>query len=360
MTAFLGGDGFFTEIDATHPDTLYAEVYNGDHYRSLDNGVHTYIKMSGITEGGPWSTPTFMDYTNSAILWTAHNTKIYRSTDRMEHWTFMNNPLGYGGGRNIDQSRTNPNMLAVLGASKLWITTDNGTTWVGAGAGLPSTNMSDVAVGPTDPNIILVTVQTYSASPHQIFKSTDMGATWNAIDATIPDEPINSVAIDPQNPNFYFIGTDNGVMVSFDAGANWEPFNTGLPHVVVSDLRIQNSGRLLRAGTHGRGLWEVDISNIGPTAVNNPKQHVQPVSLRVFGSPAHDSAILHYALRSAGQTKLALFDAQGRQVRMLMDKFHQGYADNLTVDTKSLPSGVYFAKLSCEGALATAKLVVEH
>jgi hypothetical protein len=70
--------------------------------------------------------------------------------------------------------------------------------------------------------------------------------------------------IDPINSNNLYAGTDIGVYNSTDGGANWVPFGTGLPRSAVFDLQIQPSFRLLRAATHGRGVWETPL--ISPAA----------------------------------------------------------------------------------------------
>ncbi len=70
-----------------------------------------------------------------------------------------------------------------------------------------------------------------------------------------------------------YAGTDIGVYFSSDGGANWSPYGTGLPKVAVFDLQIQPTSRMLRAATHGRGVWETSlissqlrIDNLSPLA----------------------------------------------------------------------------------------------
>jgi hypothetical protein len=41
------------------------------------------------------------------------------------------------------------------------------------------------------------------------------------------------------------------------AGANWNNFSQGLPNTAIYDLRLRAGSVLLRAATHGRGLWEL-------------------------------------------------------------------------------------------------------
>ena len=55
----------------------------------------------------------------------------------------------------------------------------------------------------------------------------------------------------------WFVGTDIGVFRSIDAGADWSNFSQGLPNTAIYDLRLRTGGNLLRAATHGRGLWEL-------------------------------------------------------------------------------------------------------
>jgi len=357
----LGGDGFQCEIDRVNPSYMYAELYYGEHYASTNGGSNFVPRNSGITEDGLWETPTHMDFSNPSIIWTAHNTKIFRTTNRMGSWTWMNNPAGLGGGRNIHQCRNHPEVLVVVGGSRVWVTTDTGATWTNKTGSLVTLNaISDVHCHPDDPNTWVITVASYSTQTHQVFKTTDAGTTWVAIDDGLPEEPANTIEIDPLNPDWYFIGTDLGVYWSPNAGASWVPFNTGLPHVVVDDLRIHSPARLLHAGTHGRGMWEVDISGLGVESAEDPRPAVEPVTLRIFGNPATDRVTLRYGTRRPGQVRLALYDVQGRLVKPLLDEQTYGYLGALDVDVTDLPAGVYFARLSAQGSEVSQKLVIER
>src|SRR5207245_9958202 len=97
--------------------------------------------------------------------------------------------------------------------------------------------------------------------------ATPASANWTAAGSGIPSVPINAIAIDPANSNNIFAGTDIGVYNSTDGGASWAPFGTGLPRSAVFDLALQNANRILRAGTHGRGVWEISIAAAGPPTV---------------------------------------------------------------------------------------------
>lgn len=356
----LGGDGFQCEVDRANANVMYAELYFGDHYKTTNGGTTFLPRNSGIGEDGPWETPTWLDVSDNNHLYAAHNTKVWQTTNAASSWfTTTVTSIG-GGGRAIHQSLSNPDVLVVLGSAFIWVTTDHGATWENRTNGLvTASTLSCVRVAPNDPNTIVVGLKTYSGTIDRLVKSTDQGASWFSIDAGLPVEPVNAIEIDPSNPNTYFCGTDLGVYLSLDAGATWTPFNNGLPHVVCEDLRIHDDTRIMRVATHGRGLWEVDITNVTTTAVNEVPV-VEPLLLRVFGNPASKSTLLRFGLRAAGQVRLDLYDAQGRLVRNLRDGWMPVMIDDVRVDLSGLAAGVYWARLQANGATVSRQLVVER
>ena len=76
--------------------------------------------------------------------------------------------------------------------------------------------------------------------------------------------PVNALVIDPLNATHFYIGTDIGVFRTTDSGSTWQLFSDGLPNTAVYDLRLHANTRLLRAATHGRGLWErlLDVNSM--------------------------------------------------------------------------------------------------
>ncbi len=128
-------------------------------------------------------------------------------------------------------------------------------------------------IDPNNKDVAYIALSYYAPAGQGIWKITNLtsaavtgGATpnWAAAGNGIPSIPINAFAIDPLNSNNLYAGTDIGVYFSNDGGANWSPFGTGLPRVAVFDLQIQPTSRLLRAGTHGRGVWETAL--VSPAA----------------------------------------------------------------------------------------------
>ncbi len=356
-TRILGADGFQCEIDYNDADVVYAEIQFGEHYRSLTGGPGMNQIMSGITEAGPWETPTHMDFANPQTLYAVHNTNIYKTTNRGTSWSSIGTISGSA--RSIHQCRDNPQVLVVTTSTRVYVSTDGGATWEDRTNGLASGgSISDVYCHPTDPNTFVVTLSTYNPGIPQMQKTTDQAMTWTPIDAGLPDEPMNSIAIDPSNPNWYFVGSDLAVYVSFGAGSSWIPLNVGLPHVVVDDIRLHETGRFLRVATHGRGMWELDISGLDPVAVGSANPVIQPLTMRVLGNPVAQQATIRFALRKEGHIRLGLYDVSGRLVRMLADRHADKIVDNVQVDVTDLTPGVYYARLEANGASLSKQLVV--
>jgi ligand-binding sensor domain-containing protein len=71
---------------------------------------------------------------------------------------------------------------------------------------------------------------------------------------------VNAIETDPRRPDRVWVATDIGVFQSKDRGANWSCFGRGLPRALAVDLVFHPRLRLLRVGTRGRGVWEIEIT----------------------------------------------------------------------------------------------------
>lgn len=354
----LGGDGFHANIDYARPDTMYMEVYYGDHYRSYNGGLTLTRINSGIGEQGAWDTPVLIDRSNTAILYTAHR-KIYKTTDRGASWAAKSGFLS-GIGTELAQSPSDPTVLyAVFVAHSLYKSTDQGETWNAvSGTGLPSRGASRIAVHPTDPATLFLTTTGFSTN--NVWKSTDSGATFTSIGGNLPALPCSGIAVDPDNANIIYVGTDLGVWRTEDGGATWSPYGTGLPNVVVADLRIMESQRLLYAGTYGRGLWATPLEGASASVqeTTTPGKDLSIVGL--FPNPLNiDQATVRFTLPQAGRVKVQLFDASGRLIEAPLDQ--EMTAGTHRVEWNSAaPNGVYFVRVREGQRISTGKLVIRR
>ena len=79
------------------------------------------------------------------------------------------------------------------------------------------------------------------ADPGFLFKTTNGGRDWAHVGADVKDGNgflvgVNALEIDPEAPESVFAATDVGVFRTTDGGAHWQPFNEGLPNVLMTDL----------------------------------------------------------------------------------------------------------------------------
>ena len=97
----------------------------------------------------------------------------------------------------------------------------------------------------------------------RIYKSTDYGKSFRSIAGNIPGGPINMIREDPVSPNVLYAANDFGVYVTTNGGQKWEVLGGNLPSVNVMDFIVHPRDRMLVIGTHGRGVWAIDVSKIG-------------------------------------------------------------------------------------------------
>ena len=229
---------------------------------------------------------------------------------------------------------------------KAQVTRDGGRTWTDVTAGL--TGM------PAWGTVSAIVASKYAAGTaylavdgHQvndfapwIFRTTDYGRTWTRIVAGIPASPlsyVHALAEDPVRKGLLFAGTENGLYVSLDDGARWQPLQNDLPRVPVYGIVVQPRFGDLVIATYGRGFWILDDMTALRTAPEVASQEVALFAPReawrfrgaeapyfVVGDPAAGSnpkygASIHFWLREATKdtVKLEILDAGGAVVRTL-------------------------------------------
>ena len=159
----------------------------------------------------------------------------------------------------------------------VWKTTDYGLTWRPIFDDQPTGSIGDLAVAPSDPNIIYVGSGEGLQRPDLstgdgIYKSTDGGKTWRNVGLRDAQQ-IGSVIIDPKDPNRVFVASlghpygpneERGVYRSTDGGATWRRVlykdeNTGAIQVAFDPTNSQIVYADLWAGRQGpweNGAWQ--------------------------------------------------------------------------------------------------------
>jgi len=153
-------------------------------------------------------------------------------------------------------------------------------------APLPGMYVWDIAALPGKPNEVVIVMSGFGV-PH-VWRATVPAtgpAVWTDISSNLPDIPVNALVIDSANPATFYIGTDIGVFRTLNAGGAWSLYSNGLPNCAVFDMKLHQPTRVLRAATHGRGLWEIPV-DAAATPVSDLVFRDHPMdTARVFPTP---------------------------------------------------------------------------
>lgn len=162
--------------------------------------------------------------------------------------------------------------------------TDGGGSWSPANMRLRNP-VTALAIDPTTPSTLYAGTYVSTGSPGGVFKSTNAGNTWEAVDTGLPTADISVVAlaIDPTTPTTLYAGTYSyGVFKSTDGAGTWAVVNAGLPTTApsVSALAIDptapdtlyagvayDSSSGVYKSTDGGNTWSNTWNDIGSAYV---------------------------------------------------------------------------------------------
>jgi photosystem II stability/assembly factor-like uncharacterized protein len=90
-----------------------------------------------------------------------------------------------------------------------------------------------------------------------IYKTEDYGKTWKLTVSGIPANHFTRcMRADKKRAGLLYAGTEYGMYISYDDGANWRPFQLNLPLVSITDLTIKDNDLIV--ATQGRAFWVID------------------------------------------------------------------------------------------------------
>ncbi len=292
-----GGDGFWSQIDPSDPNIVYAESQYGGMVRydrksqeSID--IRPEPRKDELTYRWNWNTPLIVSPHSPTRLYCAAN-KVFRSDDRGNTWQVISDDLTANIDRNtwpvmgkywsydavakdvstslfgtivsMNESPVKENLLYIGTDDGVIQVTDNaGKTWIKTAKfpGVPeNTYVSNVLASRFDENIVFASFDNIlrdDFTPY-IYKSTDKGRTWTSIAANLPkNETVHSIQQDFINPDLLFVGTEFSFYFSNDGGKMWTQLKSGMPSIPVRDIAIQKRESDLAIATFGRGFYIMD------------------------------------------------------------------------------------------------------
>lgn len=272
-TTMYGGDGGYCAADPADPNFFYGEYVYLQIHRSTNAGASSSYITNGLGDAGSnanFIAPFILDPNNSNTM-LAGGSRLWRSVNvkaSTPAWSAIK-----------PAAAANISAIAVHkgsgGSSLIWVghndgklfKTTNGTaaspTWNAVGAtALPARYCTRIVIDPTNANRVYVTFGGFS--PGNLWRTNDGGLTWSNITGTLPGAPVYSLAIHPQHANFLYAGSEMGLFASNNGGTTWSPTNEGPANCSVEELFWLGNSSILIAVTHGRGMFQIDLSHASP------------------------------------------------------------------------------------------------
>jgi photosystem II stability/assembly factor-like uncharacterized protein len=151
-----------------------------------------------------------------------------------------------------------------------------------------------------------------------VYRTDDYGQTWTKIVGGVAARDFaRAIREDIKRPKMLYLGTENGIYVSYDDGAKWESLRQGLPVTPVHDIAVTD--RDLVIGTHGRGFYVMD--NIGPLRELRSEATANVSLLHLFTPQSvrrglERNATFDYSLEApVKDIRVEILDARGSSIR---------------------------------------------
>ena len=373
----LGADGFHVLVYPITGNNILAEwQYCSDQTgikRSTNGGV-SFGATGGWTTSDRfnWNTPIAMSPGNRNT-YLAGSQRVYRSINSGGSWApvsgdLSTNPgaaVNYGTITTVAISNADSNLyLAGTDDGRVWRSQNAGGLWEDISAGLPGRYVTRVAADPADGQVVYVAHTGFGMDVHdpRVFRSTDRGGHWTSINGNLPDAPVNDLVVDPLLSGTLYAGTDLGVFVTRNLGQTWTPLGGYMPIQPVWDLELHAGSRRLYAFTHGRSAWALDLSTVSLSVPRTQSASALELSAP-SPNPARGAASLSISLNTNSQVSVIVFDAAGRQLRVLARGVLGSGRHSLLWDARDergarARAGVYFVRASDGSATRTQRLVL--
>jgi hypothetical protein len=374
-----GGESGWIAPSPKDSDIVYAGSYGGlitryDHHTGQLRDINPYPDnpmgwgADALKYRFQWNFPLVFSPHDQNTLYTAANV-LFKSTNEGQSWEIISPDLT----RN-DKSKQGPSggpitkdstsveyyctiftvMESPVQAGTIWVGSDDGLVHVTRDGGKNWANVTppkeimpewiqinSIEASPFDPATAYVAATMYKFDDYKpyLYQTTDYGKTWKKITNGIPDSAFTRVIReDPNKRGLLYAGTETGLYVSFDKGANWQSLQLNLPIVPITDLAIHKREQELVAATQGRSFWILDDLPVlhqmmdagGFKAVEDfhlfqPKPTYRmpgaggftlPPTATVGANPAN-GVVVYYSLkaRPTSDVVIELLDGNGKSIR---------------------------------------------
>ncbi len=358
----IGGDGCWTAISTSIDETMYGSWQYLNMQRSRNGGVNwSGVSPPGSTYPTAFVAPFVLAPSSPSVLYAGRN-RVYRTSNEGTSWITTNGGAALDGNNpvlSMEVAPSDPDVVYVGTApidsrANVYRTRNGGDDWTNVTGILPDRYPSDITVHPTNYDIVYATFMGFDSG--HVYKSGDGGNSWQDISVGLPDIPTSAIILDPDNPEIIYVGTDLGCYVSPDDGASWHPFMMGMPTTMINDLKVYSNGRLLRAATHGNGVYERDLYDPTGTDIVDALAP-RLLDLSVSPNPLEAGSRVSFTLERREVLSLDLFDVRGRRIMQILEGERSEGRHESQLTLPDLSAGVYFLRLKTPTGYGTTRMV---
>ncbi|SED61848.1 Sortilin, neurotensin receptor 3 [Tenacibaculum sp. MAR_2010_89] len=261
-----------------------------------------------------WNSAINIDPFNNSTLYFGSQF-VHKSTDKGLTWEIISPDLTTNDKSKLKQSESGGLTMDATGAENhctilvvepsplekdmLWAATDDGQVQITRNGGQNWTNVStnikglpanswvtQIKASNKNKGEALLVANDYRRFNYKpyAYRTKNYGKTWERI---VNENDVQSYALciieDIINPNLLFLGTDDGLYISINAGKKWIKWTNGFPTVPVKDLVIHPREHDLVIGTFGRAAWVLD--DIRPLRAIAANKNILVNKFELFSPP---------------------------------------------------------------------------
>jgi photosystem II stability/assembly factor-like uncharacterized protein len=383
-----GGESGWIQPSPKDSEIIFAGSYDGlitryDHHTGQLRDVNPYPNnpmgwgAGDIKYRFQWNFPIVFSPHDPNTMYCGANV-LFKSTNEGQSWEVISPDLtrndkskqGSSGGP-ITKDNTSIEyydtiftvMESPVTAGTIWSGADDGVVYLTRDGGKKWDNVTpskdimpewiqinSLDASPFDAGTAYVAATMYKYDDYKpyLYKTSDYGKNWKKITNGIPDGAFTRVTReDPNKRGLLYAGTETGIYISFDDGANWQSMQFNLPVTPVTDLAIQKRDKELVAATQGRAFWIFDdlpalhqmmdaggFKATSDTHLFQPKETYRmpggggfnlPPTATIGKNPA-GGVVVYYSLKAKPTTDLVIefMDGGGKSINKFTTRLPRG------------------------------------
>lgn len=252
------------DVSRHNPDILYLGVYGAGLYRS-SNGADTWEEVLSLNEEHPslHITAVKIDTYSQGRIYITSEEGIFVSEDNGLTWQTQARGLPIKDVYSILIPKDNEVYVGTRGYGvfrwsrrwKAWFQLSDfgnyGLLWP-VWDNRPLYQYTSLLIDPHNNDTMY-----FGTFPAGIYKSTDGGKTWKEKNVGWTNDGVFYLTFHPQDSKIIFVGTYNGINVSWDAGEHWQMWDEGWPAeqwVFSIDFDLENPNIMYAASKNGANM----------------------------------------------------------------------------------------------------------